>query len=127
MEKINNRPTDAAPVVDKLDDIPRCPNCTLICSPKLNYKEGNSMIDYECENNHKGNILLKDYMVNYNKFALSKEKCGICGKNQKEVKGDFSYCTKCKQFLCQIHMIVIVLNVKRIYVFIVKQNMNIII
>ena len=39
-------------------------------------------------------------MLKYNKFALSKEKCGVCGKNQKEIKGDFSYCSKCKLFLC---------------------------
>ena len=39
-------------------------------------------------------------MFKYNKFALSKEKCDICGKNQKEIKGYFSYCAKYKQFLC---------------------------
>ena len=100
MEKLT--PNEAAPILNKLnpDDIPRCIDCNLICSLQLNYNDGTPLINFECENGHKGNILLKDYMLKYNKFALSKEKCGICGKNQKEVKGDFIYCTKCKQFLC---------------------------
>ena len=102
MEKINNTPNEAAPVIDKLDDIPRCPNCNLICSLKLNYKEGNSMIDYECENKHKGNIPLKEYMNIFNKFSLAKEKCKDCEKNQKEVKGDLFYCSKCNKFICNL-------------------------
>ena len=43
---MNNRPNEAALIIDKLDDIPRCPDCNLICSLEFNYKEGNSMIDY---------------------------------------------------------------------------------
>ena len=58
------------------------------------------MIDYECENKHKGNISLKEYMNNFNKFSLSKEKCKDCEKNQKEVKEDFFYCSKCNKFIC---------------------------
>ena len=85
------KPNEAAPIINKLneDDIPRCIDCNLICSLQLNYNDGKPLINFECENNHKGNILLKDYMLKYNKFALSKEKCGICGKNQKEIKGVF--------------------------------------
>ena len=100
MEKII--PNEAAPIINKLnpDDIPRCIECNLICSLELNYKDGNPYITFECENNHKGTILLNDYILQSNKFALSKEKCGICKKNQKEVKGDFFYCVKCKKFLC---------------------------
>ena len=30
MKKMNNRTNEAAPVIYKLDDIPRCPNCNLI-------------------------------------------------------------------------------------------------
>jgi len=95
---------EAAPILNKLnpDDIPRCIECNLICSLELNYKEGKPYIKFECENKHKGNISLNDYISKYDKFALSKEKCGICGKNQKEMKGDFFYCTKCKQFICYI-------------------------
>ena len=82
------------------NDITRCPECNLICSLKLNYKEGNPMIDYECEKQHKGNILLKEYLNNFNKFSLLKEKCNDCEKNQEEVKGDFFYCSKCDKFIC---------------------------
>ena len=120
MKKINNFSNDAAPIIYKItpDDIPRCIDCNLICSLQLNYKKGIPIINYECENNHKGNITLNDYMMKYNKFAISKEKCGICGKNQKEIKGDFFYCSKCKKFLIlyvkyiQIYIVFIVLNVK---------------
>ena len=102
MEKIKNNPNEAAPVINKLtpDNIPRCIDCNLICSLQLNYKEGIPIINFECENQHKGNIQLKDYIMKYNKFALSKEKCGECNKTQKEVKGNFVYCSKCEKFLC---------------------------
>ena len=56
------------------DDITRCVECNLICLLKLNYKEGRPFINYECENGYKGNILLKDYINQYNKFSISKEK-----------------------------------------------------
>ena len=82
------------------DDITRYVKCNLICLLKLNYKEGKPCIDYECENGHKGNILLKDYINQFNKFSISKEKCGDCKKSQKEVKGDFFYCSKCNKFIC---------------------------
>ena len=56
------------------DDITRCVECNLMCLLKLNYKEGKPFINYECENGYKGNILLKDYINEYNKFSISKEK-----------------------------------------------------
>ncbi len=50
MEKIENIPNEAAPIISKLDpdDISRCANCNLICSLKLNYKEAQQMIKLEC-------------------------------------------------------------------------------
>ena len=107
MEKNNNIPNEAAPVIQNLtaDDIPRCPSCNLISSLKLNYKENKPMINYECENNHIGNILLEEYMTIYNKFSLLKEKCGECNKSQKEIKGDFFYCSKCTKYLCSLCVI----------------------
>ena len=61
MEKIKNIPNVAVPIINKLtpDDIIRHPKWNLICSIKLNYKEGEPMVKYECENEHKGNISLK--------------------------------------------------------------------
>ncbi len=57
MEKIKNNPNEAAPVINKLtpDNITRCIDCNLICSLQLNYKEGIPIINFECENQHKGN------------------------------------------------------------------------
>ena len=60
MEKINNIPNEAPPVINNQDNITRCIECNLICSLKLNYKEGKPFINYECENDHKGNISLKE-------------------------------------------------------------------
>ena len=100
MENINNIRNEAPPVIYNQDDITRCVECNLICLLKLNYKEGKPFINYECENGHKGNILLKDYINQYNKFSISKEKCGDCKKSQKEIKGDFFYCSKCNKFIC---------------------------
>ena len=62
MEKINNTPNEAAPVIKNLtaDDIPRCPSCNLISSLKLNYEENKPMINYECENNNIGHILREE-------------------------------------------------------------------
>ena len=55
------------------------------------------MIEYECENKHKGNILLKEYINIFNKFSLSKEKCKDCENNQKKY---LFYCSKCNKFIC---------------------------
>ncbi len=74
MENINNIRNEAPPVIYNQDDITRCVECNLICLLKLNYKEGRPFINYECENGYKGNILLKDYINEYNKFSISKEK-----------------------------------------------------
>ena len=89
MEKTNNIRNEAPPVIYNQDDITRCVECNLICLLKLNYKEGKPFINYECENGHKGNILLKDYINQFNKFSISKEKCGDCKKSQKEIPANF--------------------------------------
>ncbi len=104
MEKIENIPNEAAPIISKLepDDISRCVNCNLICSLKLNNKDYQPMINFECENGHKGKILLRDYLIKYNNFSLLKEKCKECNKTQKEVKGNMFYCSKCDKFLCNL-------------------------
>ena len=83
-----------------IDNIPRCPECNIISSLKLNYREGKPMINYACENNHKGDISLEEYMKKYNNHSLLKQKCEECNKNQNEVKADFFYCCKCNKFLC---------------------------
>ena len=91
-EEINN--------INNIDNISRCINCNLICSLKLYYKEGKSFINYNCENNHKGDITLEEYLQKYNNYSLLKQKCEECNKNQNEIKGDYFYCCKCNKFIC---------------------------
>ena len=83
-----------------LHNIPRCPECNLISSLKLYYKEGKPIINYYCENFHRGAISLQDYLNEYNNHSLLKQKCQECYKNQKEVQTDFFYCYKCNKFIC---------------------------
>ena len=83
-----------------IDNITRCPECNLISSLNLNYQGGKPMINYLCENNHKGNISLDEYLQKYNTHSLSKQKCEECNKAQNEAKGDYFYCSLCKKFLC---------------------------
>jgi len=83
-----------------LDNISRCPDCNLISSLKLFYKENKPIINYYWENNHNGNISLEEYLQKYNNHSLLKQKCQECNKNQNESKGDFLYCCKCNKFIC---------------------------
>jgi len=88
---------------DTIDCISRCPECNLVPSLKLIYdKKGYPSIIYNCENNHNGNMLLKEYLLKYNNKSLIKEKCGECGKIQKDIKGDYFYCGTCNKFLCYL-------------------------
>ena len=85
-----------------LKNIPRCPNCNLIPSLKLVYKEGKSIINYECENNHKGTISLEDYINNFTKHSISSQNCDECNKKQSENNVDYCYCCKCNKFICNL-------------------------
>ena len=90
------------PIINNLDNIPRCLECNLISSLKLYYKEGKPTINYFCENNHKGDISLEEYMNKYNNHSLLKQKCEECNKNQNEVKADYLYCSNCDKFICNL-------------------------
>ena len=82
------------------DNITRYPDCNLISSLKLAYKEGKPIINYYCENNHSGDMLLEEYVKKYNSHSLLKEKCQDCNKDQNEVKGEYIYCYSFNKFLC---------------------------
>ena len=69
-----------------LDNIPRCPNCNLISSLNLYYKESKQIINYYCENNHYGDISLEEYLQKYNNHSLLKEKCDECNKIKMKLK-----------------------------------------
>ena len=81
------------------NDIPRCPNCNIICSLKLYYENTQPFISFQCENNHKGFILLKEYMKIYKKNSIFNKNCEECGKIQ-EIEDNFKYCLNCKKILC---------------------------
>ena len=102
MEKHNDiiNKKEKKPILNSLDSIPRCLECNLICTLKLYYKERKPSINYFCENNHKGDISLEEYMNKYNNHSLLKQKCEECNKNHNEVKGENFYCCKCNKFLC---------------------------
>ena len=82
------------------DKMPRCINCNLICCLNLKYFEGKPIINYHCENEHKGEILLKDYLIDCSKYSITKEICSECKKTQKKNDSNFFYCTKCSKFYC---------------------------
>ena len=69
-----------------IDNIPRCIDCNLVAELKLKYKEGKPMINYSCENKHKGEISLEEYHQKCFKFSLSKQKCDECKKNSNEAQ-----------------------------------------
>ena len=95
----DNNPIQTKFKIDKFNlyKISRCPNCHLICSLKLFYQNNLHFINFKCENNHNGNISLKDYINESNKYSLQKEKCGECGK---EIKENVFFCPKCSKFIC---------------------------
>ena len=135
-----------------INNITRCPECNLLLSISIYYKEMMPYVNYYCENNHKGEISLEEYLQKYNNYSLSKEKCSECNRIQSEANGYFSFCCKCNKFICHsciinhpnnnghnitnmmhyvnyilIIMPFIALHVKKIYVCIVKMNMNLMI
>ena len=63
-----------------INDIPRCPECKLICSLILKYNEEKPIIDYKCEYGDKGSLSLNEYMKIYNKFSIFKQICEEYGK-----------------------------------------------
>ncbi len=90
-EKINQQD-----LIMNLKNTTRCPNCNLICPLDLFYDNNNQYLNYSCQNNHKGKILLNHYIKNYNKYSLNNEECEICEKTNEKL----FYCFECKKFIC---------------------------
>ena len=83
-----------------LKNITRCPECNLILSLSIYYKEITPYVIYYSENNHKGEMSLEEYLQKYNNYSLSKEKCLKCNRIQSETNDNFSFCCKCNKFIC---------------------------
>ena len=94
-----NNPRESNFNIDKFDqyNISKCPKCNLMCSFNLFYQDNLPFINFKCENNHDGNILLKDYINKQNKYSSLKQKCEECGK---EIKENLFFCSKCSKFIC---------------------------
>ena len=72
MKKQDNSEMNENSIFNSIDNIPRCPECNLISSLKLYYQEGKPKINYLCENNHKRDLFLDEYMNKYNNHSLIK-------------------------------------------------------
>ena len=83
-----------------LKNITRCPECNLVVSLSIYYKEITPYVIYYCENNHKGELSLEEYCQKYSNYSISKEKCLKCNTIQSEANGNFSFCCKCNKFIC---------------------------
>ena len=80
------------------NDIPRCEQCNLIPLIELNYYQGSPHILYTCQNKHKGNLSLCEYMKKSKNNSIFKEKCKNCSSEYNDI---VFYCTKCKVFACK--------------------------
>ena len=86
--------------ITSLNNLTRCPECNLILSLSVYYKEIIPYVSYYCKNNHKGEISLEQYLQKYNNYSLSKEKCSECDRIQNETNTNFSFFCKCNKFIC---------------------------
>ncbi len=82
------------------NNIPRCPFCNIICSINLLNEKGISIIEYECEENHKGKETLTSFLKKSRKHSIYKEQCYECNQNQEEGIS-FFICSQCKYFICE--------------------------
>ena len=94
--EINNLQEQFVPQLQnfQIENFLKCPECNLICFLNIKYIKENLNIEYLCENNHKGTILLKEYMNNFiNNLKL---KCLECQKFKQNY-----YCIHCFKYLCE--------------------------
>ena len=97
-----------------LNAIPRCPKCNLIPSFTLKYEEENAFIAYECENNHKDIMTLRDYLNNFEEYSRKNKKCEGSDKTGNNIINNDRfdslctihsntfcfYCFECKKNIC---------------------------
>ncbi len=75
----------------------RCPECILIPSIKMKFK--NNEIEYECENKHKNTLSYDKFINESKKYSLNKTKCLNYSNNESNNKINL-YFFKCKNFIC---------------------------
>ena len=83
----------------KIENIKRCFKCFKIPLIEINEKENEYNIKYYCENNHKGEISIDNFLKEQ-KNILNKIPCDDCNKKQENEFFQFFYCITCKKYLC---------------------------
>ena len=77
------------------NDISRCESCNLIPLFDLKYDKGIPKISYECQNKHKNELNLSEYIKISKKNSIFNEKCEECKKNNS------FFCSNCYKFFCK--------------------------
>ena len=77
------------------NDISRCESCNLIPLFDLKYEKGIPKISYECQNKHKNELNLSEYIKISKKNSIFNEKCEECKKNNS------FFCSNCYKFFCK--------------------------
>ena len=88
--------------LDQFEYIKRCTKCYKIPLIKLIKRNNQYYINYNCENGHKDEINLEDYL---NNNSITKIDCFKCKKKQENDYLNLYYCISCKQILCNKCMI----------------------
>ena len=83
----------------KIENIKRCFKCFKIPLIEINEKENEYNIKYYCENNHKGEVSIDNFLKEQ-KNILNKIPCDDCNKKQENEFFKFFYCITCKKYLC---------------------------
>ena len=83
----------------KTEDIKRCLNCYKTLLIELIKKNDEYFIKYNCENGHKGEVSLEEYLKN-DKYSFKKLNCGECNKKQENDFYLYNYCITCQKILC---------------------------
>ena len=99
---MNSENNDAPSCTSKgieIEIVKRCNQCNKIPLIEIIEKKDKYFIKYNCENGHKDEINLEDFLNN-NKNSINKIDCFECKKKQENNFFKYFYCITCKQVLC---------------------------